>query len=1033
MHLITALAIKKRTITLLAVVLLLVGGVFTYNSLQVELFPEIEFPLVAVITSYSSVDPEGVVEDVTSPIERAISGTQGLESIQSTSLEGNSIVLANFRFGTDMANAESNIESAVNGLSFPSGVNEPTVGRFSPEQAPVIQLGVVSDQGLSVLGPVVETQVVPRLSSIDGVLDVRVSGDSQRQVQVSVDPELMRAVGVSLPQISAALSENNVSLPVGLILDAGQAVPVRTGHTLNSVEDIRNLVVGLSTSGPVILADVATVDLTDGIPTSISRTNGKPSVGVSVIKDPEANTIEVADAVRQELDSLTGLPPGVEIIIVSDQGPEIQEQIDTLLNEAGFGFLFAVAVVFFFMLTLRPTVRKGLFTTLRPTLVIGLAIPLSVLSGVLLMGWQDMTLNFMTLGGLAISVGRVVDDAIVVLENVYRHIQAGRERWRAALDATVEVGPAIFASTLTTIVVFVPLAFIQGLVGAFFLPFALTVSFALVASLVVALTAVPVLGAYLLRPGDMPKGAVEDDIAFVHETWMQRAYTPVLKWALSHKALTLGGAAIITGLSLALLTLIPVSLFPSGGNQYVQIEVTMPPGTPPDRTLAEVVGIEDRISDSAELYTSAVGTTELGFGGTPGAFHQASLVMLLNEDVPDGLAETLREDLQKPGRVTKITELVDGPPGGGVEISVSGPNYEDITAVSHELMTSLATLEGIVNLESDVARSRDEVAIEVDPGAAANIGLNTRQVGGQLSQFLVGRTATSIDLDGKSTEVVLSGNPEAVSSIEKVKELVIAGPGGAVPLGELAQVSIRQAPVSISRTDGRRSASITGDITVTDTQAVGREVDAVIASMALPAGISVASGGIFADIEEGFQAIYLSMGIGIVLMYLVMAGSLGSLKNPIVIVTSLPLALIGVLVALTITGRSLGLPAMMGILLLIGIVVTNAIVLIAFVEQLRERGMSLTEALISGGRVRLRPILMTALTTSFALLPLAAFSGGGGGLISSELATVVIGGLISSTALTLIVVPVVYYLFNGGIAEMFRRDRGKQVEVSSEG
>ena len=365
MHLITALAIKKRTITLLAVVLLLVGGVFTYNSLQVELFPEIEFPLVAVVTSYPSVDPEGVVEDVTSPIERAISGTQGLESIQSTSLEGNSIVLANFRFGTDMANAESNIESAVNGLSFPSGVNEPTVGRFSPEQAPVIQLGVVSDQGLSVLGPVVETQVVPRLSSIDGVLDVRVSGDSQRQVQVSVDPELMRAVGVSLPQISAALSENNVSpYRFGLILDAGQAVPVRTGHTLNSVEDIRNLVVGLSTSGPVILADVATVDLTDGIPTSISRTNGKPSVGVSVIKESEANTIEVADAVRQELDSLTGLPPGVEIIIVSDQGPEIQEQIDTLLNEAGFGFLFAVAVVFFFMLTLRPTVRKGLFTNL---------------------------------------------------------------------------------------------------------------------------------------------------------------------------------------------------------------------------------------------------------------------------------------------------------------------------------------------------------------------------------------------------------------------------------------------------------------------------------------------------------------------------------------------------------------------------------------------------------------------------------------------------------------------------------------------
>ncbi len=1021
MHLITAAAIKKRTITMLAVVLLLIGGVFTYNSLQVELFPEIEFPLVIVTASYPSVDPEGVVEDVTSPIERAISGTKGLESIQSTSFEGNSIVLANFQFGTDMANAESTIEFAINSLSFPSGVDKPEVGRFSPDQTPIIQFGVVSDQGVSVVGPVVETQIVPQLSSIDGVLSVRVTGESQRQVQVSVDPEIMRAKGVSLPQIAAALSENNVTLPVGLILEAGRAVPVRTGHILSSVEDIRNLVVGLSSSGPVILADVATVHLTDAIPTSISRTNGKPSIGVSVLKDPEANTIEVADAVRQALDSFIGLPPGVEFIIIADQGPEIQGQIDTLLNEAGFGFLFAVAVVFLFMLSFRPTVWKGLLTTLRPTIVIGLAIPLSVLSGVLLMAWQDMSLNFMTLGGLAISVGRVVDDAIVVLENVYRHIQAGRERWRAALDATIEVGPAIFASTLTTIVVFVPLAFIEGLVGAFFLPFALTVSFALVASLVVALTAVPVLGAYLLRPGDLPKTAGEEDMTFVHETWMQRAYTPVLKWALSHKAMTLAGAAIITGASLALLTLIPVNLFPTGGSRYVEIEVTMPPGTPPDRTLAEVIEIEDRVHDMAELYTVTVGATDLGSGGAPGAFNQASLLMILNEDAPEGLADTFREDLEKPGRLTRITELNEGPPSGGVEISVTGSNYEDITAVSDELITSLSTLEDIVNLESNVARSRDEVAIDVDPGAAASIGLNTRQVGAQLSQFLVGRTATSIDLDGEPTEVVLSGNTEAVSSIERLKELVIAGPGGAAPLSELAQVSIKQAPVSISRTDGRRSASITGDITATDTQAVGQEVDGVIASLALPAGVSVASGGIFADIEEGFQAIFLSMAIGIVLMYLVMAGSLGSLKNPIVIVTSLPLALIGVMVALTVTGRSLGLPAMMGILLLIGIVVTNAIVLITFVEQLRERGMSLTEALITGGRVRLRPILMTALTTSFALLPLAAFSGSEGGIISAELATVVIGGLISSTALTLIVVPVVYYLFNAGITGLFRR------------
>ena len=1033
MRFITAAAISKRTVTLLAVVLLLAGGVFAYNSLQVELFPEIEFPLVVVTTSYPSVDPEAVVQDVTEPIERAISGVDGLESIQSSSFEGNSIVLATFRFGTDMANAESVIETAVNGLAFPDGADRPEVGRFDPDQFPVIQFSVVSDEGVEVVGPLVQSLILPGIQDIDGVMQVQVTGETDRQIRVAVDPDRLQANQITLPQVAASLSENNVTLPAGLVFDAGQSVPVRITHTLGSVEDIRDLVVGSSPSGFVTLADVASVVLTEGTPTSISRTNGKPAVGVSVVKEPEANTIEVTDAIRAALDGVQGLPPGVDIIIVSDQGPEIQEQIDTLLNEAGFGFLFAVCVVFIFMLTLRPTAIRGLLSTLRPTIVIGLTIPLSVLTGVLLMAWQDMSLNFMTLGGLAISVGRVVDDAIVVLENVYRHIQAGRERWRAALDATVEVGPAIFASTLTTIVVFIPLGFIEGLVGAFFLPFALTVSFALVASLVVALTAVPVLGAYLLRPGDLPEGAGEDDIAFLNETWMQRAYTPVLRWSLGHKAATLLGAVVLTAASLLLLIFIPVTLFPGGENRLISIEVTMPPGTPADRTLTEVIEIEDRVRDLSEIYTSTVGVTELASGGVPAAFNQASILLILKPDAPGDVAEILRAELQKPGRLTRVNEINEGPPVAGVEIIVAGSDYDAIVAVSQELSASLSTVEGVVNLESNVAQARDEVSINVDPAAAARIGLNTRQVGLQVSQFLVGRVVTTVNIDGDNTEVALSGGREAVSSIERVQDLVIAGPSGTAPLRELAEVAIRQGAVTISRTDRQRSASITGDITSDDTQAVGGEIDARIAALSLPAGVSVTSGGVFADIAEGFQAIFLSMAIGIVLMYLVMVASLGSLRNPIVIVSSLPLALIGVLVALAITDRSLGLPAMMGTLLLIGIVVTNAIVLIAFVEQLRATGMSVTESLITGGRVRLRPILMTALTTSFALLPLAAFSGSEGGIISAELATVVIGGLISSTGLTLIVVPVVYYLFNVSIPGLFSRARAEPAAVLQPG
>ena len=1031
MRFITAAAISRRTVTLLAVIILLAGGVFAYNSLQVELFPEIEFPLVVVTTSYPSADPEGVVKDVTAPIERVIEGTEGLESIQSTSFEGNSIVLATFQYGTDMADAESAVQNHISVLTFPDGVDEPEVGRFDPDQFPVLQFSVITDDGTQIASEFVESRILPELSGIDGILQVLVTGEVEQQVRVSADPDRMLANDVALPQIAAALGENNVTLPAGLVFREGGSMPVKTIHILGSVEEVRNLAVSSTPSGVVMLRDVADVELTEGTPASISRTNGKPAINVSIVKEAEANTIEVTEAVREGLEALGQLPPGLEIVIVSDQGPEIQQQIDTLLSEALYGFLFAVAVVFIFMLSIRPTVVRGLLTTLRPTIVIALSIPLSIFSGILLMTWQDMTLNFMTLGGLAISVGRVVDDAIVVLENVYRHIQAGRERWRAALDATTEVGPAIFASTLTTIVVFIPLGFIQGLVGAFFLPFALTVVFALAASLVVALTAVPVLGAYLLRPGDLPEGAGEDDVAFVHETWMQRAYAPVIRWALGHKAVTIIAAVVLTVASLALLSLIPVTLFPGGGQRYIEVNLTLPPGTPPDRTLAEVIQVESEVRDIAEIYTATVGATDLGGGGVPGSFNQASLLVALTPDAPENAAGVLRERLQKPGRQLQITELADGPPTSGVEISIAGPNYQDIAQVSDELVSSLSSMDGVVNLTSDVTQARQEVAVEVDPSAAAEIGLTSRQVGFQLSQFLMGRAVTSITIDGKATEVVLSGSREAASSIDKVGDLIIAGPGGTAPLRELARIATREGPVTISRTDRQRSASITGDITAEDTQAIGVEIDGKIAELDLPPGVSVTSGGIFADIAEGFQAIFLSMAVGIILMYLVMVASLGSLRNPFIIITSLPLALIGVMVALAITGRTLGLPAMMGLLLLIGIVVTNAIVLIAFVEQLRSRGMSVTEALVTGGLVRLRPILMTALTTSFALLPLASFSGSEGGIISSELATVVIGGLISSTALTLIVVPVVYYLFNVSIPGLFSRLRSARTAIST--
>ena len=1059
MTFLTELALRRRSATVLAIAIVLAGGVFAYRGLPVELFPEIDFPLVTVSTFYPSANPDAVVRDVTGPIERAISGVDGVEDVQSVSTENRSLILTTFKFGTDMAAAERTIIGNLSGIRFPDGVEEPRVGRISPDAFPVLQLSVLGEREIPELQSVVQSLVLPSILSVEGVFSADVIGGVQRQVLVTVDPERLSAHGMSLFQVANALSNNNVTVPAGAITSDGQTFPVRTTHTYGSLEELHNLVIGFSggddataaaadsqpgsskAAETVLLSDVADVRLGAGAASSVSRTNGKPSLGIGVVKDPDANTVDVTRGVLENLEALAGLPPDVEIVTISNDGPAIQGQVDTLQREALFGFLFAISVVFLFLLTLRPTLLKGIQLTLRPTVVIGLSIPLSILTGILLMSWQGMTLNLMTLGGLAISVGRVVDDSIVVLENVYRHMQRGQDRFRIALEATREVGPAIVASTLTTMVVFLPLAFIKGLVGAFFLPFAVTVSFALAASLLVALTAVPVLGALLIRPGDFPDEETAEDSGEERETWMQRAYTPVLLWALRHKAVTLLAALLLTVGSLGLIAVIPITLFPGGGERFVTIDVALPAGTSFERAFAEVGRVEGvlaRLSQegTAEVYQTTVGTPANLFapGGQSGR-GGASVFVVLGEQAPEDIAESLRTELGAgPDSAIAVTEIGSGgPPMSGLEMRITGNDYGAISGVARQLTTEISTIEGIVNVSSDVTEARDEIVITVDPRGAATLGLTIRDVATQVNQFMVGRRVSEVDLDGVATPVFLKGRVDGSGGIDALAAMKIAGPLGSAPLGDLAEVAFEAGPVTISRSDGRPSASITGTITAEDTQAVGRKVQAKVDAIDLPPGVNVSTGGVFQDIAEGFQAIFLAMGTGIILVYLVMVAALGALRNPFVIITSLPLALIGVLASLAITGRTLGLPALMGVLLLIGVVVTNAIVLVAFVEQLRGRGLSIHDALVEGGRVRLRPILMTAFTTSFALLPLAVFVSEQGAVIGAELATVVIGGLFSSTFLTLIVIPVVYTIMHVSLPGLASRLRPGDRSTASPG
>ena len=1037
----TQLVLRRSSVTMLVIVLILVAGVYAYNDLERELFPDIEFPNITITTYYPTADPETVVREVTEPIEDAIANIDGLQEIQSTSQQNLSMVLATFDFGNDMDEAERTIESNVNGIQFPSGVEFTTVSRINNETFPVMQLSVAGDRDIASLQRLLDDSVVPRIESVDGVFEVFVLGRVDERIAVTVDTDKLQGLGLSFSQVSSAISSNNIGIPAGSITDGATTFPVRTTHQLGSIEDIENLVVGyeqVSLPGdaaaalgprdargqrPVLLSDVATVELGTSDAAGIARTVGKPSLNLWVIKEPEANTLEVTDGVLEEIEDFQ-LPPDVEILEISNNGPIVEESLSDLLREGLLGFLFAITAVFVFLLNTRPTLLRGLALTLRPTTIIAISIPLSVLGGIILLRLTDISLNFMSLAGLAIAVGRVVDDSIVVLENMYRHIQRGEDRFQAAVTGTQEVGAAIIASTLTTVVVFIPLAFIQGLVGEFFTPFALAVSYALVASTLVALTAVPVLGAALLRPGDIPE-AEEDHLQLGRETWLQRLYSPVLVWTLRHKFIGLLAAIVITGSSFSLLTTIPVTFFPAGTPDYLFLNIELEEGTAVSRTYEHVARVEQILDEFVEegqlsLYQVTIGQAadDFNVGVGTGSLHLAGFTMRVADDAPREITEMVRRRLPQPGEGVSyfLDEVTDGPPAAGLEIRVIGPSYSDISVAARELEKRLGAIEGIVNLDSNVTSARDEVAIRIDNGEASQHGLNTLAVAQQVNQFVVGRAVTEIDVDDVTLDVVVRGMPDgSLDDIEKLKKLDIEGPFGTVKLGSISQIGIERGPVAVSKFDRERSATITGTITAVDTQAVGAQVQNAIDSLPLPPGIEVITGGIFEQVNEGFQDVFLAMAIGVVLVYLVMVASLGSLRDPFIIVFSLPFAVVGALVALAITDRTLSLSAMMGFLLLIGIVVTNAIVFITFVEQLRERGLGVYDALVIGGRVRIRPILMTAFTTTFALFPLALSGDGGGGIIGAELATVVIGGLISSTLLTLIVVPITYTLMHSTI------------------
>ena len=1012
-------AVSRRSVTILLAAALFVGGVIAWSNLKQELLPEISFPVATVIAPYPGAAAEEVVDDVVVPIENAVQTLPGIDAVNSTSANSIGFVIAQFEYGVDVDEAVTELEDAVAGLTLPDGV-DPQVTPFDISQSPVVIASISSPTAsLTELGEVAADQILPELRAISGVATAEVTGGLTEEVEITLDPASVAQYGINLQQLQGVLASANITVPAGELEEDGSALPVTVRGQVASTSELESLVVGLDQTSevpaPVTLGQIATIETVEVASSGYARINGDEALGLQVTKTQSANTVEVSADVRAALDEIVeDSEDDLEVTIVSDQADFIIESRDGLLREGGLGALFAVLTIFAFLLSLRST------------FVAALSIPLSLLVALIAMQFTGITINIMTLGGLAVAVGRVVDDSIVVLENIYRHRAMGDDRLTASLKGPSEVAGAITWSTLTTVAVFLPLGLAGGFVSQFFLPFALTVTFALLASLVVALTVVPVLA--FLWVGTPRRDEVDASGEPRRSIWV-RLYDPTIRWVTSSRwraAGLLGAALLLFVGSLFLVPLLPTQFIDSGSEKLLRASVAPPPGVSSEDVVETVIEAEEILiaDDEVALVQSTVPPEgDTGFStliaATSGRPANSAQLFIRLEDEADLEAAALRLDeslsvLETDGWDVAVQQTTG--PGGGTATSlvVSGPDGAVVEEAALAVAESLESVDGLANITTDLVAEARQVIVTVDPARASAAGVGAPQVaaviGGVLSSTDVG--TLSVEDGAEPIPMVLRFPADTATSLEDLNAL----PVGATTVGEVADVEEVEARPTISRVDGAPSATVSADITDEDTGAVSAaiaaEVERLEAADELPPGVSVEVGGVSEQLVEAFGGLFTAMGIAILLVYVMLVLAFNSLVTPFVILLSLPLATIGAFPALLLTGRPIGISALIGFLMLIGIVVTNAIVLIDLVERLRAEGVPLRDAIVRGGHTRVRPILMTAIATIFALLPLAAGLNEGS-IIAAELGTVVIGGLLSSTFLTLIVVPAMYLLIEG--------------------
>jgi HAE1 family hydrophobic/amphiphilic exporter-1 len=1030
------LSLANRALIALITVFASVFGVITMSSLKQELIPSIEFPQITVLTPMPGASPEVVDKQVSAPLETALNGVEGLESTSSTSRNGTSQITMVFTYGTNLDRARNQIDRAISNAkrSLPADV-QPQAFAGSISDFPIVFLAVSSEKPLSELNADLQRLSVPRLQKIDGVRGADVTGGATQHIEVLPRPEAMAASGATIESIRNALGNNGSLIPAGTIEEQGKTLSLQIGSPVDSLDTIRSLPLGGAKNGATI-GTVADVSLKDNERTSITRTNGEETLAVSVTKKPEGDTVAISHAVNDSLAALEAeLGSNAKFTAVFDQAPFIEKSIKDLTTEGLLGLGFAVAVILVFLMSARST------------LVTAVSIPLSLLVTFIGLSATGYSLNILTLGGLTIAIGRVVDDSIVVIENIKRHLSYGEEKVAAILTAIREVAGAITASTLTTVAVFLPIAFVGELAGELFRPFALTVTMALLASLLVSLTIVPVLAYWFLKspavaaPGSAAREAAAAARAKAHESEqksrLQRAYLPILSKTQKHPVWTLVAAVLVLGGTGAMTPLLATNLLGDSGQNSMTVRQVLPAGTSLADTSSAAVRLEEvlRGIEGVKNVQVTSGNAQAGFAAlTSSGSSNSTFTVVTDEKVNQAkLQETVRTKLAGVADSGKIT--VGSQQGGfgtssTVDITIKAATSEDLRTASDTMVEAMTGVPETSEVTTNLAASQPVVQVKVDRAKTAAAGLNEEQVAGVLAATISPIPAGTVRIDTNDFPVQI-GKGTRFTSIDAVRSIALPAAAGPVTLGSIASVEKVDVPVSITASNGQRTAKVSVTPSGSNLGAVNAEVQKRLAEVSLPAGVTAELGGATTQQAESFRQLGLALLAAIAIVYVIMVATFKSLVQPLILLVSVPFAATGAVALLLATGVPLGLPSLIGMLMLVGIVVTNAIVLIDLINQYRQPrnglpGMTVADAITHGARQRLRPILMTALATVFALTPMALGLTGGGGFISQPLAVVVIGGLVSSTALTLVLVPVLYRLVEG------RRERGALLRALQE-